>query len=187
MREQRDLEAQLTEEGDQPEACFIVEALSLLRTRQDSLSSDAFADEPQNKTKEGIEARTLSSPEESSSGDSLSSMEEPLSPLSLTLGDGSFSSKPPPLDKSQKADVGKSVSTVEGAPYPNELPELGSSEEASGDKPVSTDEDAPNASKHPPLGTHCDKPVITVEDLDISQLQPVNHTTSGGQVSSCSA
>ncbi|KAG7177044.1 RING finger protein 10-like [Homarus americanus] len=79
MREKRDLEAQLVEEGDQPEACFIDEALSLLRTRQDSLSSDSDVGELLIKAEEGLEAMSLSSPEEPSSGDSVSSVEEPLS------------------------------------------------------------------------------------------------------------
>lgn len=176
MREQRDLEAQLTEEGDQPEACFIVEALSLLRTRQDSLSSDSSLEEPHSKIKEGVGALSLSSPEEPSSGDSLSSMEEPISPFSPASGDTSF--------PCGKVGSEKSSKTVEDATYPTELPPLGSNEEANANKQVTTDEDVPFPSEPQKLGscqsTHCDKPVITVEDLDISQLQPVNHT-SGSQ------
>ncbi|XP_042224131.1 RING finger protein 10-like [Homarus americanus] len=132
MREKRDLEAQLVEEGDQPEACFIDEALSLLRTRQDSLSSDSDVGELLIKAEEGLEAMSLSSPEEPSSGDSVSSVEEPLSLVSPTNGETTFLSRSPALDSNQQ-------------------------------------------------GGGTDKPTITVEDLDISQLQPMNQNTQGGQ------
>lgn len=129
MREKRDLEAQLIEEGDQPEACFIDEALSLLQARQDSLNSGKCIEDLLNKTG-GLEALSLSSPEEQSSGDGASSVEAPSSPVSTAEAEESMPSEPPP-EQIIRSDGGK--------------------------------------------------PIITVEDLDISQLQPINQNTTGSQ------
>lgn len=64
-REERDLIAQLVEEGDQPEACFIDEALSLLHIRREALfSSGTIVGKTLKKTVEGIHNLCLSNPEE---------------------------------------------------------------------------------------------------------------------------
>ncbi|XP_042858461.1 RING finger protein 10-like isoform X2 [Penaeus japonicus] len=64
-REERDLVAQLVEEGDQPEACFIDEALSLLHKRREALMlSDTKDGKSLKKTVEGMHSLSLSSPEE---------------------------------------------------------------------------------------------------------------------------
>lgn len=130
-REQHELELQLVEEGDQPEACFLQEALALLQARQDSLGDNTTPDNPLFSLEEGMEAVSLSSPEEPSSSESLSSFEEVLSPLSPVAGEAGAV-----LDEQQ--------------PQSQEV-----------EQPQST---------------------ITVQDLDISQLQPVNATNPGGQV-----
>lgn len=130
-REQHELELQLVEEGDQPEACFLQEALALLQARQDSLGESITPDNPSFSLEEGIEAVSLSSPEEPSSSESLSSFEEVLSPLSPVAGEAGAV-----LDEQQ--------------PQNQEV-----------EQPQST---------------------ITVQDLDISQLQPVNTINPGGQV-----
>ncbi|XP_063870536.1 E3 ubiquitin-protein ligase RNF10-like [Scylla paramamosain] len=130
-REQRELEQQLEEEGDQPEACFLEEALGLLRVRQEALSGDATPEACKPPLEEGMEAMSLSSPDELSSSESLLSFEEVLSPVSPVEG--------------------------EVCPMPDDPQPQGQQEEA----PQST---------------------ITVQDLDISQLQPVNTTNPGGQV-----
>lgn len=130
-REQHELELQLIEEGDQPEACFLEEALALLRTRQDSLSQDITPENPPFSPEIGMEAMSLSSPEEPSSSESLSSFEEVLSPLSPVAGEaGGVPDEPQPQNPMEE-------------------------------QPQST---------------------ITVQDLDISQLQPVNAINTGGQV-----
>lgn len=130
-REQHELELQLAEEGDQPEACFLQEALALLRARQDSLSEDMTPESPPFSLEEGMEAVSLSSPEEPSSSESLSSFEEVLSPTSPVAGE---------------------VGAVLAESHP---------ENQEGQQPQST---------------------ITVQDLDISQLQPANAVNPGGQV-----
>lgn len=130
-REQRELELQLEEEGDQPEACFLQEALALLLSRQHSLSKNETAESPPFPLEEGMEAISLSSPEEPSSSESLSSFEEVLSPLAPVAGE---------------ADA--------------VLPEP---------QPQNPEREQPQSN-------------ITVQDLDISQLQPANATNPGGQV-----
>lgn len=80
-RENRDLTSQLIEEGDQPEACFINEALALLQSRREAIK-DTDTKELTIKTGEECEALCLSSPEEPSSCESLPSVEGPLSPCS---------------------------------------------------------------------------------------------------------
>lgn len=138
MREEKDLEVQLLDEGEQPEACFIHEALSLLRSRKDSLQSDCSIEDLCMQTQEGLDAMSLSSPEEPSSCDSLSSMDEPMSPTTPSMETESFQVGSTRLANSLEAAVERNVDN--------------------------------------------DQPVVTVEDLDISQLQPVNNTNSGSQV-----
>lgn len=130
-REQHELRQQLEEEGDQPEACFLEEALGLLQVRQEALSGGATPEAYKLPLEEGMEAMSLSSPDELSSSESLLSFEEVLSPVSPVEG--------------------------ETCPMPDDAQPQGQQEEA----PQST---------------------ITVQDLDISQLQPVNNTNPGGQV-----
>lgn len=129
MREKRDLEAQLVEEGDQPEACFIDEALSLLRARQHSLNSETCTE---HHTKTGGQPKTLSQ----------------TSPSEHSPDDGSSVEDPP--------DLVSSLGDLSSQGDPRSEPIV----EAEGGKPA-----------------------ITVEDLDISQLQPVNQNTPRGQQS----
>ncbi|KAG0723615.1 RING finger protein 10 [Chionoecetes opilio] len=129
-REQRELEQQMEEEGDQPEACFLEEALGLLRIRRESLCGDGAPEACGAALEEGMEALSLSSPEELSSSESLLSFEESLGPVS-------------PVEH-------------EACPLPDD-PQAGGRDEA------------PHSA-------------ITVQDLDISQLQPLNANNSAGQV-----
>lgn len=129
-REQRELELQLVEEGDQPEACFLEEALGLLRVRQEALSGNTTPETFKVSLEEGMEAMSLSSPEEPSSSESLLSFEEAVSPAS-------------PVE-------------AEACPVRDDLQSPGQ-------------EEAPQSA-------------ITVQDLDISQLQPLSTNNPGGQV-----
>ena len=130
-REQHELEHMLEEEGDQPEACFLEEALSLLRARQETLTDNTTPEACKPSLEEGMEAMSLSSPEELSSSESLLSFEEVLSPVS-------------PMEN-------------EACPVPDDTP------------PQGREDEAPRSA-------------ITVQDLDISQLQPLNTNNHGGQV-----
>lgn len=130
-REQRELELQLEEERDQPEACFLEEALGLLRVRQEALSGNTTPEACKVSLEEGMEALSLSSPEELSSSESLLSFEEALSPVSPVEGEACLAHDDP---QSQGQE-----------------------------------DEAPQSA-------------ITVQDLDISQLQPLNTTNPGGQV-----
>lgn len=136
-RELRDLTAQLVEEGDQPESCFITEALALLQSRRDAISACSDTLDTVDLPEGELEALSLSSPEEPSSCESLPSSEDPLSPFS------------PDDCKIQSLD------------------EFGC---ATGEEVLSCASETPS-----------EVPTVTVDDLDISHLQPCSLSSKGGQ------
>ncbi|KAK7086871.1 RING finger protein 10 [Halocaridina rubra] len=141
-REHRDLIAQLVEEGDQPEACFINEALALLQSRRDDANKQLVSrkDGMTSKIVDGMESLSLSGPGEHSC-ESPSSLKDPTSPVSSD-GQMQFLCDPP-----------LAVDQVREPPPP---------------PPAFEDTDASS-------------PTITVDDLDISQLQPANCISQSNQ------
>ncbi|XP_076042831.1 E3 ubiquitin-protein ligase RNF10 isoform X2 [Oratosquilla oratoria] len=149
-RERISLETQLADEGEAPEACFIQEALSLLDARERELA------------KNGCQSPLLPQNNERAIISSQASFESNVSSTSET--DSLRSPMSPDADK---------------VAFPNEIP-VGNVESKitptadCGDKEV-TEGNADEVEE-----SVKEEPTVTVEDLDISQLQPVN-PAAGGQ------
>lgn len=174
-REKEELQFQLEVEGEQPESCFIHQALEFLRTRQESLSSDSSVEDI-TAIESGVESLALSSTDELlSSSESFSSLDDLMSPVSPTTNADVFSLPKDPEDGPVQGEgdgkLSNSIEVTEGT---------GGTAEATvgGDKECAVTEVAREET-----GTGVgEEQTVSVEDLDISQLQP-NVGTTGGQVS----
>lgn len=171
-REKEELQFQLEVEGEQPESCFIHQALEFLRTRQESLSSDSSVEDI-TAIESGVESLALSSTDEPiSSSESFSSMDDLLSPISPTTDADVFSLPKDPEDGPVQGEGdGKQGNN-------SEMTEGAGETAVVGDKECAVTE-AAREKTDTGVG---EEQTVSVEDLDISQLQP-NIGTTGGQVS----
>ncbi|KAK3883011.1 hypothetical protein Pcinc_012648 [Petrolisthes cinctipes] len=173
-REKEELVFQLEVEGDQPESCFIHQALELLRCRQNSLSSNSSVEDI-TAIESGVESLALSSTDELlSSSESFSSLDDLVSPVSPTTTADAFSLPRDPEDETVQGEG-------DGKPGDNSEVTMG----AGGNDEVAVGADREcklltEAAREVTGTGHGEDHTVSVEDLDISQLQP-NAGTTGGQ------